>query len=80
VLPSIRSTPEALFVGWFGPIAVAAIYYASLMEHKLGQPKVWDVTSLIICASVVAHGVTGGAFTRLLGRRASQRDRGDGRA
>lgn len=68
LLPDIRTVPEALFLGWFGPIAVAALYYASLMEHKLGNPLVWHVVSLVICASVVAHGVTGAPLTRLFGR------------
>ena len=68
LLPDIRNVPEALFLGWFGPIAVAALYYASLMEHKLGNPLVWHVVSLVICASVVAHGVTGAPLTRLFGR------------
>ena len=73
LLSTIRSTPEALFLGWFGPIAVAAIYYASLMEHKLHQPVIWHAVSLVICASVVAHGVTGAPLTRLFGRTAGLR-------
>jgi NhaP-type Na+/H+ or K+/H+ antiporter len=68
LLPSVRSLPDALLLGWFGPIAVAAIYYAALMEHKLHEPLVWDVASLVLCASVVAHGVTGAPFTRWYGR------------
>jgi NhaP-type Na+/H+ or K+/H+ antiporter len=78
ILSAVRSTPEALFMGWFGPIAVAALYYASLMEHKLKEPLVWDVTSLIICASVVAHGTTGAPLTKLFGQltrgRGARRD------
>lgn len=61
---TIHGTREALFTGWFGPVAVAALYYASLMEHRLGEPVVWHVVSLVICASAVAHGTTGAALTR----------------
>lgn len=68
LVPQIRSTADALFMGWFGPIAVAAIYYASLMEHRLGEPLIWDVVSLVICGSVIAHGLTGAPLTRLYGR------------
>ena len=68
-LRDIRTAPEALFMGWFGPIAVAAIYYASLMEHRMGQPVIWHAVSLVICGSVVAHGLTGAPLTRMLGRR-----------
>ncbi len=68
LLPSVRGRADALFLGWFGPIAVAAIYYAALMEHKLGEPLIWDVVSLVVCASVVAHGVSATPLTRLYGR------------
>lgn len=71
-LRDIRTTSEALFVGWFGPIAVAALYYASLMEHRTGEPVIWHVVSLVICGSVVAHGLTGAPLTRVLGRRVRQ--------
>lgn len=68
LLPAVRSTSDALFMGWFGPIAVAAMYYASLMEHKLGEPLIWDVVSLVACASVLVHGLSGAPLTRLYGR------------
>ena len=55
-------------MGWFGPIAVAAICYATLMEHKLANPLIWDVVSLVVCASVIAHGMTAAPFTRWYGR------------
>jgi NhaP-type Na+/H+ or K+/H+ antiporter len=67
-MPGVRHPREALFAGWFGPVAVAAMYYASLMEHKLSEPRIWDVTSLIVCASVLAHGMTAAPLTRWLGR------------
>jgi NhaP-type Na+/H+ or K+/H+ antiporter len=67
-LPGVRSIPDALFMGWFGPIAVSAIYYSALMEKKLSEPFIWEVISLVICASVVAHGLTGAPLTRLYGK------------
>lgn len=68
-LPDIRSKKDALFLGWFGPIAVAAIYYGTLAEHRLKNPFIWDVVSLVICASVVAHGVSATPLTRLYGSK-----------
>lgn len=68
LLPNLRSRGDALFVGWFGPIAVAATYYASLMEHRLGEPLIWDVVSLVICGSILAHAISGAPPTRLYGR------------
>lgn len=67
-LPNGGRVSDALFIGWFGPIAVAAIYYAAMMEHRLGEPLIWHVVTLVICASVVAHGATGAPLTRLYGR------------
>lgn len=75
IIGTVKTTSEALFLGWFGPIAVAAIYYASLMEHRLHQPVIWHAVSLIVCVSVLVHGMTGAPGTRLFGRAA-----GNGRA
>jgi NhaP-type Na+/H+ or K+/H+ antiporter len=75
LLPGVRSIPDALFMGWFGPIAVSAIYYSALMEKKLSEPFIWDVVSLVICASVVAHGLTGAPVTRLYGKWTGERKR-----
>ncbi len=72
-LPQIRNNSDALFLGWFGPVAVAAIYYASMMEHRMGEPVIWHVVSLVICGSVIAHGISGAPLTRLYGRRAGLR-------
>lgn len=66
-LPGLHNNKDALFVGWFGPIAVTAIYYGSLAEHRLHNPLIWDVVSLVICASIVAHGVSAAPLTRLYG-------------
>jgi len=73
LLPGIRGKADALFVGWFGPIAVAAVYYASMMEHKLGEPLIWDVVSLVACSSVLAHGLTAAPLTKLYGKIAGKK-------
>ena len=77
LLPGLGRWRDALFVGWFGPVAVAAVYYASLAEHRLGEPLVWEAVSLVACASVVAHGVSAVPLTRLYQRAA---ERGSSRA
>jgi sodium/hydrogen antiporter len=74
-LRDLRGVPDALFLGWFGPIAVAAIYYASIMEHQLGEPLVWEVATLLIVASVLAHGTTATPLTELYGERTGERAR-----
>ncbi len=57
-MPRIRTLPQILFVGWFGPIGVASIYYTFLATRRLGVHGLWNITSLVIAASVTVHGVT----------------------
>lgn len=49
---------EALFLGWFGPIGVAAVYYALLAQERMHDPLHWHAASLVIALSILAHGVT----------------------
>lgn len=67
--PGLRRR-EMLFAGWFGPIGIAALYYALHAEKETGNTLIWPLTSLVICASVFAHGITAAPFSRLLKRRA----------
>jgi len=59
---------DVLFLGWFGPIGAAALYYAAFSLRETGVEAVWVVGSLVICASVVIHGVTATPLTKLYGR------------
>lgn len=68
LIKPLKNTPDVLFMGWFGPIGVAALYYSGLSLHKTGVEPVWTVTSLVICASLIAHGLTSTPFTKLYGR------------
>lgn len=56
---------DVKFIGWFGPIGVAAMYYAFFARSHGMAPLVWHVASAVIFASILAHGVTAAAFTRL---------------
>jgi NhaP-type Na+/H+ or K+/H+ antiporter len=69
--PWARGADDLLFLGWFGPVGVAAIFYAGVALRTTGLPEAWSVSSLIITASVVAHGLTATPFTVRYGRRAS---------
>lgn len=75
VIPDIRYRHDALFVGWFGPVGIAALYYATLAAGQ-GLDAVWAPATLVIAASIVAHGATADPFTRLYasaeGRRRAQ--------
>ena len=65
-----RRRRDAVFVGWFGPIGAAVLYYAALAHRETGNEEIWLVGSLIICASVLAHGLTATLLTKLYGRHA----------
>ncbi len=69
LLGRVRGTRDALFLGWFGPIGVAALYYANLSLRETGAEAAWVVGSLLITASIVVHGVSAAPLTRLYGRR-----------
>ena len=68
LLGELRETRDILFLGWFGPVGAAAIYYAAFSLHETGIEEVWVVSSLIVCASVLVHGLTDTPLTKLYGR------------
>lgn len=68
-LSPVDRTADALFVGWFGPIGVSAVLYATEALQRTGEPAIWPVTSLIICASIAVHGITATPWTRRYDRR-----------
>ena len=72
-MPWARRLPENLFVGWFGPVGAAAMFYALEAQDMTGQGMLWPIVSLAAFASVMAHGVTGTYFTTLLGDRLRER-------
>lgn len=57
-LGQLKSWQDTLFLGWFDPIGGAAIFYARLALRKSGLESAWVISSLIICASIIAHGFT----------------------
>jgi sodium/hydrogen antiporter len=66
--PLRRQAKDVLFLGWFGPIGAAALYYAAFSFRETGIEEAWVVGSLIICASVLVHGVSATPLTKLYGR------------
>lgn len=64
-LREIPNLPDGVFAGWFGPIGVAAVYYAALANHETHLPELWPVVSLLVSASVLVHGLTAVPFSHL---------------
>lgn len=64
--------PDALYLGWFGPIGVAALFYLTMEAERMDlDPTVLAAGSLVVAASTVAHGLT-----VTLGRRLYRRYHG----
>ena len=64
---------DALYLGWFGPIGVSALFYLTLEAERLAvNPVVLAAGMLVVAASTVVHGVTA-TPGRVLYRRASAR-------
>lgn len=49
---------EVLIMGWYGPIGVAALYYAILAKDKTLFDDAWIIPSLIVFASTLIHGIS----------------------
>ena len=64
----LRYRRDAIFAGWFGPIGVAAMFYASDAAHEAGAPVIWHAASLVIFSSIIAHGVTAAPAIRWYAR------------
>ncbi|MGP1387774.1 MAG: cation:proton antiporter domain-containing protein [Thainema sp.] len=69
-IPPLKKIQEAAFVGWFGPIGVAAIFYAGLCLRRTGLEEVWGIVSFMVCASIVAHSLSATPLTRFYARYA----------
>jgi NhaP-type Na+/H+ or K+/H+ antiporter len=52
----VQNARETLFVGWFGPIGIAAMLYANLATLRTDNTIAWNVASFVIAASVILHG------------------------
>ncbi|GAB3955548.1 cation:proton antiporter [Streptomyces sparsus] len=57
--PLALSWRDAVFLGWFGPIGVSALFYLTMEAHRLGaDPVVLAAGTLVVAASTLVHGVT----------------------
>lgn len=63
---TMRSRRDTLFVGWFGPLGIGALYYAGFAWNETGNEQVWHAASLVICASIAIHGLTATPFLALV--------------
>ena len=76
-IEGVHTRPRGWFIGWFGPIGVAALFYANLAHRHTHLDITWTVPSLIITASVLAHGITATPLTNRLGRSTDRETDGE---
>ncbi len=75
LLPSVEGVREALFVGWFGPIGAAAVFWAAVAVRETGRPEIWTAVSAIVAASLLAHSATSPWLIRAFGEASGYRGR-----
>jgi NhaP-type Na+/H+ or K+/H+ antiporter len=59
---------STLFAGWFGPIGIAAVFYAALSVQHTGTHTGWIVGTLIVTGSILVHGASAVPATLAYGR------------
>jgi sodium/hydrogen antiporter len=58
---------EAVWLGWFGPIGIAAVFYLTYLHHRAAlDPTLWTAGTLVVAASTVLHAITAPAGRWLL--------------
>ena len=63
---------DALFVGWFGPIGVSAVFYLAFSADEGAlDPRLFAAGTIAVAASTLAHGVTALPARRAYARRAA---------
>lgn len=67
--PLRLSTPDALYLGWFGPVGVSALFYLTMEADRVGVDEtVLAAGSLVLVVSTVAFGLSGVAGRVLYAR------------
>lgn len=64
---------DAVFLGWFGPIGVSALFYLTHAEEQGAQDeRLWAAGSLVVVASTVVHGISSATGRRAYVRGAQR--------
>jgi NhaP-type Na+/H+ or K+/H+ antiporter len=76
------SRAERLFMAWFGPKGVASMLFALLvLKSSVGdRTLVFDIASIAIVASIVAHGLTDTVGAAWVGDRVAEAEAEDARS
>lgn len=72
ISPALRRSltgPDVAYLGWFGPVGIAAIYYAAMARSHTQDAEIWHAASAVVFASILIHGITAAPFTRFYSGR-----------
>jgi NhaP-type Na+/H+ or K+/H+ antiporter len=69
LLPLWRDYRMAVTAGYFGPIGISAVFYGMMILNKSGQEIAWTAGSLVVCASILAHGMSAAPAAKYYHRR-----------
>ena len=72
LLPQFNRWRDLLFLGWFGPVGVAALFYSMHVLKNTPYQVVWEVTSFVIFFSTLVHGLTSLTLSRWYARHQHQ--------
>ncbi|WP_435741885.1 cation:proton antiporter domain-containing protein [Nocardioides sp. SYSU DS0663] len=64
---------DAVFLGWFGPIGVSAIFYLTEVGHRGASATVVAAGTAVVFVSVLAHGFSSDPGRRLYAARVGHR-------
>lgn len=74
LLPKFRKKVlDVLIMGWFGPIGVAALFYAVLAKEKTGLEEAWVIPALVVFASTILHAITSLPFEKLYHKKTNNK-------
>ncbi|NHN58721.1 MULTISPECIES: cation:proton antiporter [Halorussus] len=57
-LRPLQTRKDVGFTAWFGPIGISTLFYAMLAVQRTGSRRIWSIASLLIVASLLAHGLS----------------------
>lgn len=68
---------DAVFLGWFGPMGVSAVFYLTMEAGLLdADPRVLAAGTLVVAASTVVHGISTAPGVAVYRRAAARAQRG----
>lgn len=69
LLPRFRHRSDIFFLGWFGPVGVAALFYTMHVLENTPYREVWPIVSFVIFVSTLIHGLTSLPLSRWYARK-----------